>query len=148
MVILILWCLLMLIAHWLLQMNWVVDDELSCLKGKTGGNKRLNPAQSLLYGAVAGCCAEATVYPLEVVRRQLQLQSISASTCGCSHHVQSQLNGIVTVCMRISSQQGLGGFYSGILVNTIQVLPNAALSYVAYETLKSALNVPQDEGYT
>ena len=35
----------------------------------------LGPVRILLYGAIAGACAEAATYPFEVVRRQLQLQS-------------------------------------------------------------------------
>lgn len=31
--------------------------------------------RTLLYGAIAGACAEAATYPFEVVRRQLQMPS-------------------------------------------------------------------------
>jgi hypothetical protein len=33
----------------------------------------LGTVRTLLYGAIAGCCAEAATYPFEVVRRQLQM---------------------------------------------------------------------------
>jgi hypothetical protein len=35
---------------------------------------------TLLYGAIAGAAAEAILYPLEVIRRKMQLQSMAAGT--------------------------------------------------------------------
>ncbi|KAJ0716127.1 putative mitochondrial carrier domain superfamily [Helianthus annuus] len=34
----------------------------------------LGTLRTLMYGDIAGCCAEAATYPFEVVRRQLQMQ--------------------------------------------------------------------------
>ncbi|KAK2984639.1 hypothetical protein RJ640_006622, partial [Escallonia rubra] len=45
------------------------DHELNVLE-----QLELGPVRTLLHGAIAGACAEATTYPFEVVRRQLQLQ--------------------------------------------------------------------------
>ena len=41
----------------------------------------------------------------------------------------------------LAEEQGLRGFYAGMLPNMLQVLPNAALSYFAYETFKRLLQV-------
>ena len=38
-------------------------------------------------------------------------------------------------------QEGIKGFYTGMLPNLLQVVPNAALSYFAYETFKQMLGV-------
>ena len=40
--------------------------------------------------------------------------------------------------------QGLGGLYSGIVPNMLQVLPSAALSYFTFETMKQVLRVVQE----
>lgn len=42
----------------------------------------------------------------------------------------------------LAEEEGIRGFYAGILPNMLQVLPNAALSYFAYETFKRLLQVP------
>jgi len=42
----------------------------------------------------------------------------------------------------LAEEEGIRGFYAGILPNMLQVLPNAALSYFAYETFKRLLEVP------
>ena len=44
--------------------------------------------------------------------------------------------------MIMAEQEGFKGFYAGMLPNMLQVLPNAALSYYAYETFKQILQVP------
>jgi Mitochondrial carrier protein len=40
---------------------------------------RLSPRATLLFGATAGVCAEAVTYPLEVIRRKMQLERILAA---------------------------------------------------------------------
>ena len=42
---------------------------------------------------------------------------------------------------QIWAHQGAAGFYSGVLPSVLQVLPNAALSYYAYEAFKELLDV-------
>lgn len=100
---------------------------------------------SLLFGAVAGACAEATVYPLEVIRRQMQMQCTSLAGRNAiglqAFHFGNHIKDISTVCLNIARKRGFGGFYSGIAVNTLQVLPNAALSYFVFESLKTAWGV-------
>ncbi|KAJ9508497.1 hypothetical protein QJQ45_012023 [Haematococcus lacustris] len=46
----------------------------------TAAPLQLQPAYSLMYGAAAGACAELLVYPLEVVRRRIQMQSMAAAS--------------------------------------------------------------------
>lgn len=104
---------------------------------------------SLLFGAVAGACAEATVYPLEVIRRQMQMQCTSIgrrSAIGLQPFCfSSRVKDISAVCINIAQKKGIGGFYSGIAVNTLQVLPNAALSYFVFESLKNLWGVENQE---
>ncbi|KAF2299691.1 hypothetical protein GH714_002468 [Hevea brasiliensis] len=71
----------------------------------------LGPIRTLLYGAVAGACAEAT-YPFEVVRRQLQLQ------------VRSTKMSALATCVKIVEQGGIPALYSGLIPSLLQVLPS------------------------
>ena len=50
--------------------------------GDTSGGETLSPLLMLLFGAASGACAEAVVYPMEVVRRRLQVQAASAGSAG------------------------------------------------------------------
>lgn len=89
----------------------------------------LGPMRTLLYGAIAGTCAEAATYPFEVVRRQLQLQ------------VQSKKLSAIATCARIVEQGGVPALYAGLIPSLLQVLPSAAISYFVYELMKIVLEV-------
>ncbi|XP_058758890.1 probable mitochondrial adenine nucleotide transporter BTL3 [Vicia villosa] len=89
----------------------------------------LGTVRTLLYGAIAGCCAEAATYPFEVVRRQLQLQ-VQAT----------RLNALAT-CVKIVEQGGVPALYAGLTPSLLQVLPSAAISYFVYEFMKIVLKV-------
>ena len=104
----------------------------------SGGRKALEmgPAYTLLYGAMAGVAAEFTVYPLEVIRRRLQLQSIH----GLSSSQSSGLVNMGRMFVQVVQAEGLIGLYSGVMPTAIQVMPSAALSYFTYEAMKYAIN--------
>ncbi|OUZ99341.1 Mitochondrial carrier protein [Macleaya cordata] len=89
----------------------------------------LGPIRTLLYGAIAGCCAEAATYPFEVVRRQLQMQ------------VQATKLSALATCVKIVEQGGVPALYAGLIPSLLQVLPSAAISYFVYEFMKIVLKV-------
>ncbi|XP_072981223.1 probable mitochondrial adenine nucleotide transporter BTL3 [Typha angustifolia] len=88
----------------------------------------LGPARTLLYGAFAGACAETVTYPLEVIRRQLQLE-------------QSTNVGLISAFIKVLETDGVGSLFAGLAPSTLQVLPSAALSYFFYEMMKSILKI-------
>ncbi|CAL9080558.1 unnamed protein product [Musa textilis] len=89
----------------------------------------LGPVRTLLYGAIAGACAEATTYPFEVVRRHLQMQ-VQAN----------KLNAFATF-MNIVDKGGAPALYAGMIPSLLQVLPSASISYFVYEFMKIVLKV-------
>ncbi|XP_058096804.1 probable mitochondrial adenine nucleotide transporter BTL3 [Magnolia sinica] len=89
----------------------------------------LGPLRTLLYGAVAGACAEAATYPFEVVRRQLQMQ------------VQATRMNAFATCAKILERGGVPALYAGLIPSLLQVLPSAAISYFVYEFMKIVLKV-------
>ncbi|KAB1210247.1 putative mitochondrial adenine nucleotide transporter BTL3 [Morella rubra] len=99
-------------------------EELNALE-----QLELGPFRTLLYGAIAGACAEAATYPFEVVRRQLQMQVR-----------ETRLNALET-CLKIVKQGGVPALYAGLIPSLLQVLPSAAISYFVYEFAKIVLKV-------
>ncbi|KAF4360370.1 hypothetical protein CsatB_008352 [Cannabis sativa] len=89
----------------------------------------LGPVRTLLYGAIAGACAEAATYPFEVVRRQLQLQ------------VQATRLSALATCLKIVEHGGVPALYAGLIPSLLQVLPSASISYFVYEFMKIVLKV-------
>ncbi|XP_008782148.2 probable mitochondrial adenine nucleotide transporter BTL3 [Phoenix dactylifera] len=89
----------------------------------------VGPMRTLLYGAIAGACAQAATYPFEVVRRQLQMQ-VQAT----------KLNAFAT-SVKIVEQGGIPALYAGLIPSLLQVLPSAAISYFVYAFMKIVLEV-------
>ncbi|KAK9053411.1 hypothetical protein SSX86_030045 [Deinandra increscens subsp. villosa] len=89
----------------------------------------LGTVRTLIYGAIAGCCAEAATYPFEVVRRQLQMQ------------VRATKMSAAATFLKIVDQGGIPGLYAGLTPSLLQVLPSAAISYFVYELMKIVLKV-------
>lgn len=70
----------------------------------------IGPVRTLLFGAIAGACAETVTYPFEVVRRQMQMQEAATKLS------------IVGTIGAIVQKGGVGALYAGVLPSTIQVL--------------------------
>jgi solute carrier family 25 phosphate transporter 23/24/25/41 len=87
-----------------------------------------SPMMVLLLGACAGLVAQTCCYPLDTVRRRMQMKGKIYS---------STPNAFAT----IFKTEGMGGFYKGMLPNAVKVVPNNAIRFFAYETLKKYMGV-------
>lgn len=79
-------------------------------------------------GAATGTLAATCCYPLDTIRRRMQMRG---------HTYAGQLDAFA----RIWASEGLRGFYKGWAANTIKVVPQNAIRFVTYETLKSLMGV-------
>lgn len=79
-----------------------------------------------IAGAVAGTVAVVGCYPLDLVRTRL-----TTELEGCEHY-----RGIGDAFRKIYTQEGFLGFYSGIAPTLLVAVPNFAISYSVYGTLK------------
>jgi hypothetical protein len=128
---------------------------------------QLEAQWTLLYGALAGMASEIVLYPLEVVRRRIQVQSMvmaaakassmkhtagiiavaAAAAGGIKNTVPGTsasagafgLRRVALTCQEIWKAEGPAGFYAGMAPNLIQVLPSSALSYYTYDRFKMLL---------
>lgn len=80
----------------------------------------LGTVRTLIYGAIAGCCAEAATYPFEVVRRQLQLQ------------VRATKMSAAATFVKIVEQGGIPALYAGLTPSLLQVLNLHATSKILF----------------
>mmetsp|Transcript_21455 Transcript_21455/g.59586 ORF Transcript_21455/g.59586 Transcript_21455/m.59586 type:complete len:413 (-) Transcript_21455:143-1381(-) len=86
---------------------------------------QLEPATTLLFGGLSGAAAEGSVYPLEVVRRRMQVLIIQK---GPQYAAASRRPfGLMQVSAQsVLEQQGFRGFYSGVVPSIIQVCTASA----------------------
>ncbi|EEB08306.1 coenzyme A transporter [Schizosaccharomyces japonicus yFS275] len=96
------------------------------------GERRLKAWAELGAGAVAGMCGQTLSYPLEVIRRKMQVAG------------SYQQNGLLTLrktIMSIFRQSGLRGFYVGLTIGYAKVIPMVSISFFVYSRSKRWLRL-------
>lgn len=79
----------------------------------------LTPVQLLSASALSKLCASVLTYPHEVIRSRMMDSRTSVS--------------FLLICRKIYSTQGLLGFYAGLPVSVLRVVPNTAVAFCVYE---------------
>lgn len=94
-------------------------------------------AMRLSCGALAGLLGQTFTYPLDVVRRQMQVENLQPSIQGNARY-RNTLEGLVT----ITRNQGWRQLFAGLSINYIKIVPSVAIGFTAYDMMKSWLRVP------
>jgi solute carrier family 25 phosphate transporter 23/24/25/41 len=83
---------------------------------------------NLALGGLAGTVAATVCYPLDTIRRRMQMRGVMYA---------SQADAFATIWRT----EGGRGFYRGYAANTMKVVPQNAIRFVAYEGIKSLMGV-------
>ncbi|KAI9729887.1 MAG: hypothetical protein M1818_008327 [Claussenomyces sp. TS43310] len=86
----------------------------------------------LLSGGVAGLVSQTASYPLEVIRRRMQV----GGAVGDGHRL-----GISETARLIFRERGLMGYWVGLSIGYVKIVPMAAVSFYVYERGKTFLGV-------
>lgn len=115
------------------QYTTIPNSEDSRGKLKDGPRRpQLTAAAELFSGALAGLVSQTSSYPLEVLRRRMQV----GGAVGDGHRL-----GIVETARKIWLERGFRGFWVGLTIGYIKVVPLAATSFFVYERLKWWLGI-------
>lgn len=98
---------------------------------KKGENKH-STTLNLAYGAVAGAAAQTASYPFEVVRRRMQVGGLLRP---------DRFFGFWETVSFIYQRKGLRGFYVGLSIGYLKVIPLTAISFASWEAIKKVLQV-------
>ncbi|CAG8476367.1 9011_t:CDS:2 [Ambispora gerdemannii] len=90
-------------------------------------------SHKLLCGALAGTFAQTITYPLDVLRRRMQVTGMKA----VGYHYKSTWDALTQVI----NQEGIRGLYKGMIPNYLKVAPAISVSFVTYEACKDFLGV-------
>ncbi|KAG9455641.1 hypothetical protein H6P81_000149 [Aristolochia fimbriata] len=94
----------------------------------------------LSCGALAGLLGQTFTYPLDVVRRQMQVQGLQSSMRQ-AEPVRGTIQGLSTIVRN----QGWQQLFAGLSINYVKIVPSVAIGFTAYDMMKSWLRVPPRE---
>ncbi|KAH6614915.1 mitochondrial carrier domain-containing protein [Boeremia exigua] len=86
----------------------------------------------LATGGTAGFVSQTVSYPLEVIRRRMQVGGV----VGDGHRL-----GLAEVAKRIYMERGWRGYFVGLTIGYVKVVPMVATSFFVYERAKFYLGI-------
>ncbi|GAC72468.1 mitochondrial solute carrier protein [Moesziomyces antarcticus T-34] len=95
----------------------------------------------LACGALAGSISQTLTYPLDVLRRRMQVAGMKDSQENLGYKDKNAINAI----QNILRAEGVTGLYRGLLPNLLKVAPSIGTSFLTYEAVKGFLEVHFDE---
>ncbi|GAB2230898.1 hypothetical protein Droror1_Dr00015195 [Drosera rotundifolia] len=121
--------------------DWVIKSKPIGL----AQDSDLNIATKLACGAVAGTVGQTVAYPLDVVRRRMQMvgwkDASSVITGDGISKAPLEYNGMVDTFRKTIQYEGARALYKGLVPNSVKVVPSIAIAFVTYEVVKDALGV-------
>lgn len=105
--------------------------------------RQLGVVERLACGAAAGTTGQTVAYPLDVVRRRMQMSGWDGANAlhgdGSGHAVRYR--GMTDCFRRTVAEEGVRALFKGLWPNYIKVVPSIAIAFVSYEQLKEAMGV-------
>ncbi|KAK6947893.1 Mitochondrial substrate/solute carrier [Dillenia turbinata] len=132
-------------------LNFAVYESLKdwLIKTKPFGlvseDNELGVATRLACGAAAGTVGQTIAYPLDVIRRRMQMvgwkDAASVVTGDGRTKAPLEYNGMVDAFRKTVRYEGFGALYKGLVPNSVKVVPSIAIAFVTYEMVKDVLGV-------
>ncbi|KAK3028620.1 hypothetical protein RJ639_039963 [Escallonia herrerae] len=88
---------------------------------------------SLACGSLSGIASSTVTFPLDLVRRRMQLE-------GAGGRARVYKTGLTGTFRDIARAEGLGGLYRGILPEYCKVVPSVGIVFMTYEKMKQLLS--------
>ncbi|TFK23695.1 mitochondrial carrier [Coprinopsis marcescibilis] len=96
------------------------------------GHRPPTPVADLVIGAVSGVVAQTASYPFEIIRRRMQVGGITRPDRWLTWRETAQ---------SIWQTSGWRGFYIGLSIGYLKVVPMTAVSFTVWQGCKRLLNV-------
>ncbi|URE21746.1 Mitochondrial substrate carrier family protein [Musa troglodytarum] len=131
-------------------LNFAVYESLKdwLVKSKPYGlveDSELSVVTRLACGAVAGTIGQTVAYPLDVIRRRMQMvgwkDAASVVTGQGRSKAPLEYAGMIDAFRKTVHHEGFGALYKGLVPNSVKVVPSIAIAFVTYEVVKDILGV-------
>ncbi|PHH70349.1 hypothetical protein CDD82_7183 [Ophiocordyceps australis] len=113
----------------------VIAQYTTLARSKSQSADKPAPLRSwaeLMAGGVAGLISQTASYPLEVIRRRMQV----GGAVGDGHRLR-----LGETARIIWMERGLRGFFVGLTIGYVKVFPMAAVSFYTYERMKLVFGI-------
>ncbi|KAJ5155001.1 uncharacterized protein N7500_010440 [Penicillium coprophilum] len=117
------------LTHDLLK-DWLRSPALAPYTLEAQSSTRLTAVAQLSCGAVAGIVAQTVSYPIDIVRRRMQVGTVADTKMG-----------ILETAQRIFLERGVRGFYVGLTIGYVKMAPMVATSFYVYDRMKRFLGL-------
>lgn len=86
----------------------------------------------LCAGGIAGLISQTASYPLEVIRRRMQV----GGAVGDGHRLR-----LAETASMVFREKGFRGFFVGLTIGYVKIIPMSAVSFYTYERMKLILGI-------
>lgn len=100
---------------------------------------QLSPIGSLLSGCLSGVVSSLVTFPLDVVKKRMQMMCGSNQAMMMHQTMYQESHTIVSMMRKIWLKEGHRGFYGGISAELMKVCPQVAIMYCSYEMAQNFL---------
>ncbi|KAL7167670.1 hypothetical protein ACSBR2_038183 [Camellia fascicularis] len=108
-------------------------------------DSELSVTTKLACGAAAGTVGQTVAYPLDVIRRRMQMvgwkDAASLVTGDGKSKASLEYSGMVDAFRKTVRHEGFRALYKGLVPNSVKVVPSIAIAFVTYEAVKDILGV-------
>ncbi|XVE88690.1 hypothetical protein DITRI_Ditri19aG0089200 [Diplodiscus trichospermus] len=104
------------------------------LKRRVPEEHQSSIALNLSCGALAALFGQTVMYPLDVVRRHMQVDIL--------HQSGARYNNTIEALTAIIRNHGWRQLYAGLCINYIKVVPSVAIGLTSFDVIKAWLNFP------
>eukprot|EP00532_Pseudo-nitzschia_australis_P018934 CAMPEP_0168298508 /NCGR_PEP_ID=MMETSP0142_2-20121227/22744_1 /TAXON_ID=44445 /ORGANISM="Pseudo-nitzschia australis, Strain 10249 10 AB" /LENGTH=288 /DNA_ID=CAMNT_0008247917 /DNA_START=535 /DNA_END=1401 /DNA_ORIENTATION=+ len=116
--------------------EYTLDDDLFYNLRRVdaeSGEPKLGMILTVLCGACSGCSATIITFPMDTIRRRMQIQNLHVDP---EHRLSS-----VEQMVRLVRHEGVGSVYRGLTPELLKVIPMVCTMFTVYEWSKDMLNV-------
>ena len=91
------------------------------------------PRMMLLCGAASGCLSTGITFPMDTIRRRMQIQNLHIDA---QHRLTARQQ-----LIHLVKDEGLGSLYQGLTPEMLKVIPMVGTMFLVYEWSKEMLDV-------
>jgi hypothetical protein len=91
----------------------------------------------LVFGSCAGILGQTAVYPLDVIRRRMQIEGLQSGGTVYQYRYTSTWHGFRSIC----TQEGWKALFRGLHINYIKVVPLVSISFTINDLLRGYLGL-------